>query len=231
MDLSVANLVRQAFKDLHTQHHNHLAIPQQASVEPHMALNSLALEPQLAWQATLEVLPAFAQSRFTPPENWPAWIECLAPTGWLLNALGEFPQRLAMDSVLEGDTASPTLADTPPLPQGNSPADHLLTASLLRQAGQLENAAARLNLVSEPAWTDCITSERAALQWQQGNYSAAEKLWLSCQPSPGTLYNRALARRIAGDNTQASTLFNQAAAAWPETSPWHHLARVCELVT
>ena len=95
MDLSVANLVRQAFKDLHTQHHNHLAIPQQASVEPHMALNSLALEPQLAWQATLEVLPAFAQTRFTPPENWPAWIECLPPTGWLLHALGEFPLPVA----------------------------------------------------------------------------------------------------------------------------------------
>ena len=121
MDLSVANLVRQAFKDLHTQHHNHLAIPQQASVEPHMALNSLALEPQLAWQATLEVLPAFAQTRFTPPENWPAWIECLPPTGWLLHALGEFPQRLAMDSVLEGDTASPTLADTPPSPASAPP--------------------------------------------------------------------------------------------------------------
>jgi hypothetical protein len=80
-------------------------------------------------------------------------------------------------------------------------------------------------------WADSVTNERAALAWQQGDCAAAEKLWESCAALPGILYNRALARRAAGEDAQARALFDQAAKAWPETSPWHHLARVCALVS
>lgn len=231
MELSVARLARRALHQMCSQDQKNLALPVQGAVEPHMAVDSLALEPELAWQATLEVLPSAIRSQLATPAGWPAWMERLGPTGWLVHAVGEFPQRLAMESVLEGDPIAPVLADTPPLPQGKHPADHLLAGALLRQAGQYAAASARLDQVTLTDWADCLTNERAALAWQQGDFAAAEKLWATCVAVPGILYNRALARHAAGDKNQALELFNKAATAWPENSPWHHLARVCALVS
>ncbi len=229
MELSVAQLVRRALQQMGHQHQHNLALPAQGAVEPHMAVDSLALEPELAWQATLEVLLSPLRAQLTTPPGWPAWMERLPATGWLVHAVGEFPQRLAMESVLEGDLLSPALVDTPPLPHGKSPADHLLAAALLRQAGQFAEASARLDRVTVLDWADSVTNERAALAWQQGDCAAAKKLWESCAALPGILYNRALARCAAGQLDTARELFNRAAEAWPDTSPWHHLARVCKL--
>jgi len=229
MEMSVAQIVRQALQNLATRREANLAIPESGAVEPHMAVDSLALEPALAWQATLEVLPKPFRTQLITPAGWPAWMERLPATGWVVHALGEFPQRLDMESVLKDDFVSSVLEDHPGLPTGNCPVDQLFSAALSRQAGQWRQAQHYLDRLTETCLVESVINERAALAWQQGDRRAAEKLWESCPPLPGILYNRALARCAAGQMNVASELFSRAAEGWPESSPWHHLARVCEL--
>ena len=229
MELSVAQLVRQALQNLSSRQEAKLAAPERGAVEPHMAADSLVLEPELAWQANLEVLPRPFRTLLATPAGWPSWMERLPPTGWVVHALGEFPQRLEMESVLKDDYVAPVLEDPPCPPAGRAPVDHLLGAALFRQAGRWKQASASLDQINDAAWVDTVVNERAALAWQQGDRRTAELLWESCSASPGILYNRALAKCAAGQTDLARELFNRAAEAWPETSPWHHLARVCEL--
>lgn len=235
MDLALSDLLREALAKLGREQRDGLAVGQQGSMEPHMAGNSLALEPEVAWQATLEVVPAELRGQLKVPAGWPEWMESLPPTGWLVHALGEFPQRLDMDGVLDGEPMHRAGVSPDEAPVGlagkSSVVNGLMEVALLRQAGRWEEAQQQLRQIPADQETEGVRrNEEAALAWAQGKVAEAGRLWEACGETAGVLYNRGLVQRAQGDAEVARELFTRAAEKWPEESPWHHLARVCALV-
>jgi tetratricopeptide (TPR) repeat protein len=111
------------------------------------------------------------------------------------------------------------------------PVEALFAAALLRTAQQFHECAELLQLIrqSNPVGlNDMIANEEAALAWQRGDHDRAAELWARHprQDSPVVQFNRGLAALFVNDRESARELFGQAAAALPESSAWHHLAKL-----
>ena len=233
MELTVPRLVRQAFSQLNKNYHSNLSKAPVGLLEPHSRANSLHLPPELAWSAATEALPASHRSQLPAPTGWALWLENLPGTGWPIHALGEFPQRLVIDALLQAPWLPETVGaagTSLPVVAGNAPAQRLLRGALLRQAGRLPEAAEQLAEPVPADWQACQINEQAALAWYQGDLPGAERLWLQAGPQAGALYNLGLVSQAKGDSTQARSFFAAAADAWPESSAWHHTALVCQLL-
>jgi hypothetical protein len=110
-------------------------------------------------------------------------------------------------------------------------AEALLAAAALRLARQLDAAAALLAEVRRQApvsWEPLLINEEAALAWHRGDTGHAAQLWSSHphQDNPVVQFNRGLAFLFDDQTAEAKQLLAASAAALPEKSAWHHLARM-----
>ena len=75
-------------------------------------------------------------------------------------------------------------------------------------------------------WRAAWTNEKAALAWHQGQTESARALWSAMEPSVPVLFNRGMAALFLGETAQGRAALDEAIARLPESSAWHHLARL-----
>lgn len=110
-------------------------------------------------------------------------------------------------------------------------AEAVFAAAALRLANQYDAASELLEEIRRTApaeYGSVLLNEEAALAWHQGELEEAGRLWAKHpgQQSPAILFNRGLAALFAGGSAEAAPLLTRAADALPESSAWHHLARL-----
>jgi tetratricopeptide (TPR) repeat protein len=66
----------------------------------------------------------------------------------------------------------------------------------------------------------------AALAWHRGEADKALALWEKQEPLAPVLFNRGMAAVFLGRTDLARASLDAAVAQLPETSAWHHLARL-----
>lgn len=219
-------------------------------VELYQASDLLAVSPQKAlteaWEAALrlvdkETVLGLSPGRFRPPSAWSLLVRRVPPRSLVPCCVGVFPQvvrdpspLLAPDRrQLFGEASSSVdLAEILPwgheqLAQGRR-AEALFAVGMLRLAGDVKAAQDLLEAVaavSPPTWADLLTNERAATAWFLGDLAEAGRLWAAHrrQDNGVVLFNRGVTALCQGQ-PDAVAFLGQAAAQWPENSPWHHLA-------
>ncbi len=208
-------------------------------VEPYEAAPVQPVDPALAWTDALAAAGHFqtAQTNWTTPPDWPALVAAQEPAVALTFSLGNFPQMVRnLHPLLAGGDltalrAGPVRgAPAPALAEwARSEAGYpqtLLAAGVLRLAGQFDEAADLLRCKPPAEWKAAHANEEAALAWHRGRADEAAALWQKQSESAPVLFNRGMAALFLGDAVTAHEALTRAAAALPETSAWHHLARL-----
>jgi tetratricopeptide (TPR) repeat protein len=209
-------------------------------VVPHDATPMQPVDPKLAWT------DALAPARYlggtekprpaAAPSEWAHLVASEEPVLSLAFALGNFPQLVRnLPALLGGEPISPASLPTRALElpalvkwarqQAGTPRA-LLAAGILRLARHFDQAE-ELLAAAVPAGSEALAgNERAALAWHRGEWERALELWQDLPESVPVLFNRGMALLFLGHAIQAREALTKAAAGLPETSAWHHLARL-----
>jgi hypothetical protein len=218
-------------------------------VELHQASQLLMLDPLAvladAWFPAQQLAPRLGvrAGQFRPPPDWVRLVRHLEPVRFLPCCLGSFPQLVRDPQAFlnAGGPEPPPVPRWPTLAVGEveawgwhqlrhgPPHGCLFAMATLRLAGQTDAARRLLDALAvqpPPGWDLLLANERAALEWFAGAWDKAEAGWSQAPlaQEPVGLFNRGLSALGRGRN-EAAALFAQAAAAWPESNPWHHLAQ------
>ena len=210
-------------------------------VEPFESVPVQPVDPALAWSDALAAVghvPAAAKAEWTTPADWPALVAAQEPAVALAFSLGNYPQLVRnLHPLLAG--GNPAALRAGPTRGAAAPAlvewarnctaypQLLLAAGVLRLARQFDEADGLLKRNPPPAeWQATHANEEAALAWHRGDAEAAAALWAKKPESTPVVFNRGMAALFLGDGAAARAALTKAAAALPETSAWHHLARL-----
>jgi tetratricopeptide (TPR) repeat protein len=106
----------------------------------------------------------------------------------------------------------------------------LLAAGVLRLAHEFDRAS-RLLAECAPSlpkeWKAACQNEQAAVAWHSGRREEALGLWQDIESDHlPALFNRGMASLFLGKPAEAIVSLKQAIARLPESSSWHHLARL-----
>jgi tetratricopeptide (TPR) repeat protein len=222
-----------------------------SEVIPHQAVTFFAVDPRTALREAVHaatLLPeakGFEAANLKTPPDWASLVQHQEPLFAVPLWLGSFPQlvrdvtplmsaaRLAELQADQGATAESTgVADWGRQMLAKSRlAEAAFAIGTLRLTRELDAAAelfAELRKQAPAEWEAVLANEEAALAWHRGDTAKAAELWAKHreQDSAVILFNRALADLFAGRRSEAAARFEKAAAAIPETSGWHHLARL-----
>ena len=216
-------------------------------VEPFEAVPVQPVDPRLAWEEALAVLPFFSPGANNPsckaPPDWSAAVAAQEPAVAVPFCVGNFPQmvrslhpllRAADLTKLRPDPrrplAVPALADWAGRAAGNNEYPQALIAvGSLRLAQGFDVAAELLAIVRAQApepWRAAAANEEAALAWHRGHADEAAALWQGQAPAAPVLFNRGMAALFLGRPGQARAPLAQAVGQIPQTSGWHHLGRL-----
>jgi hypothetical protein len=205
---------------------------------PYEAVPVQPVDPRLAWEDALAssrlLQPGVA---FKTPPDWSALVQGQEPAVALAFGLGNFPQLVRnLQPLLSGGdlTALRSLPVRSAVPapllawahQQQEPARRLLAAAVLRLAGDFDGAAAHLQATFPPEWQTLVANEEATLAWHRGDGARAAERWAAQPDSAPVWFNRGMAALFLGRTAQAIAPLTRAAEALPETSAWHHLARL-----
>jgi tetratricopeptide (TPR) repeat protein len=208
-------------------------------VTPYEAVPVQPVDPALAFRETLEVrrfFPVAARGSWAAPPDWPAVVAAHEPEVSVAFCLGNFPQLVRNLHPLLADSPSavrvnvgrpvsvPALLDW--TEKAREPHARLLAAGALRLARQFELAGKLLSQVTDKAWQALRANEEASLAWHRGQTEDAFRMWQAQESSLPVLFNRGMAALFLGQTGAAREALEQAAAGLPETSSWHHLARL-----
>jgi tetratricopeptide (TPR) repeat protein len=210
-------------------------------VTPYDAGPVQPIDPKLAWEeATIGLAAA---GKIATPPNWPQLVAAHEPVVALAFAAGNFPQlvrnlhMILHESKLESlrpqagrPTAAPGLEEwaNQAVAKGKF-AQAIVALGAMRLAKQFEQAEKFIEQVegSVPAnYRAAWQNEKAALLWHKGEAEKARELWGEQEPSLAVLFNRGMADLFLGDRAGAAQALNQVVQKIPETSAWHHLARL-----
>jgi tetratricopeptide (TPR) repeat protein len=213
-------------------------------VEAYEAIPTQSVDPRQAWDGAVEVIQHFAPKAKIPtrlPAGWSALVNALPSATGLPMAVVNFPQSVRdLPALLQmnapNEAAAPVAIDDAALVSSiesnitsSQPIDWLVAVGLMRLAGRFESA---LRFVSEKSaripkdLADAWANEKAALAWQMGDRKQAAMIWKSLSDSAPVLFNRGMAELFAGSPAAACDQFKAAIAQLPESSSWHHLARL-----
>jgi hypothetical protein len=208
-------------------------------VTPYEAVPVQPVDPALAFKETLEVrrfFPAAAQGTWTAPPEWPTVVAAHEPEVSVAFCLGNFPQLVRnLHPLLTGSLTAVRVNVGRPVSvpallewadKAREPHARLLAAGALRLARQFDQAGEMLSKVTAQEWQALRTNEEAALAWHRGQTEDAFKMWQAQEPSLPVLFNRGMAALFLGQTDTAHDALGQAATGLPETSSWHHLARL-----
>jgi hypothetical protein len=208
-------------------------------VTPYEAVSVQPVDPAVAFKETLEVRRAFpvaAQGTWTAPPDWPAVVAAHEPEVSVAFCLGNFPQLVRnLHPLLTGGLTAVRMnvgrpVSVPALSEWadktHEPHARLLAAGALRLARQFDQAGEVQGTVTAPEWRAFRANEEAALAWHRGQAGDAFRMWQAQEASVPVLFNRGMAALFLGQTDAARDALGQAAAGLPETSSWHHLARL-----
>jgi len=204
------------------------------------------LDPKLAWDEALAVLPWYATGSTKRPQAPPQWAQLVSGHESVVAvacSAGNFPQLMRnFHDIL----SLPNLADLRPVAGRAAVVAELtpwvekvgasqqfpqmvLALGALRLA---KNFDAAENFIAEhdasiPAeWRTGWENEKAAVLWHSGRHDEARKAWDALDATPPVLFNRGMAALFAGDTAIAKQHLTAAIAQLPTTSAWHHLGRL-----
>ncbi len=204
------------------------------------------LDPKLAWDESLAVLPLIASaptSRVKAPPHWSHLVAHHESIVAVAFCAANFPQLMRnFQQIL----TKPNLAEMRPTPGRPTTAtdlstwqdevakrksfpEMLLVVGALRLAKHFDAADIflRTHDASVPSdWRAAWDNEKAALAWHRGRHDEARKLWDAQAPSVPVLFNRGMAALFAGDNAGAKQHLTAAVAKLPAIGAWHHLGRL-----
>jgi hypothetical protein len=104
-----------------------------------------------------------------------------------------------------------------------------VTLGVLRMARQFERADqfVQTHEPNVPAdWRVAWDNEVAALAWHRGEHEPAAAAWNKQPESVPIWFNRGMAALFLGRVAEARVWLTRAADLLPESSSWHHLARL-----
>jgi hypothetical protein len=216
-----------------------------AEVTPFEAGPVQPIDPRLAWEEAVAAAAYFqsglAAKEWPVPTQWGSLVADQEPAVALAFCLGNYPQMVRNFHLIL-QKAKP--AHVPASPGRSIPAlvewagqvaakrqypQVLLALGILRLAKNFEPAQAFVqsnDALVPPEWRAAWNNEKAALAWHQGQSPAALAIWDAMEPAVPVLFNRGMARLFQGNNAKGRTSLNEVIAQLPETSSWHHLARL-----
>lgn len=240
---SLANLLSRYLERQALDQAEGLAGPLDSEVQPFEAAPVQAMDPRLAWSEALATSDFFgidcAQSKAVP--DWPTLVRAHEPVMALAMGIGNFPQLVrdlhkllnAGDRVQLQPSTSCRVLPVPDLiawsRQASSMAERMLALGSLRLAGQFTLArelAAHWQADVPPEWLDSWKNEQAVLDWQSGNCEEARRSWRQMSDSVAVYFNRGVSEVFGGDPESARANLQRAIDKIPESSAWHHLARL-----
>lgn len=219
-------------------------------VEPFQSVPLQITDPATAFREATEAAGYFSgvdknawQSLAAPPD-WPALVRqqsvvaipfCLANFPHMLCEVTPLlrTDKLSTLSSIPGRTAIPTdfLPWGKAMIRSSKLNEGLFASAALRVAGDFASARQLLDNVREKApadWAGLLLNEEAALAWHSGDIDRAQMLWDNHpeKDNAALLFNRGIARLFKDKRDDAAPLFESAAHALPQSSSWHHLARL-----
>ena len=226
-------------------HQDGLARPAvEGDVLPYESGPAQPVEPRLAWEEAAAVFrfypPAPAKAAKAPPE-WALVVAAQDPVTALPFCAGHFPQMVRdVHALLRGDLQGPPATHQPVAAealtawaeetvQKDAWPQVVLALGMLRLTRQFELAAEGFHVRGGevPAeWRAAWANEEASLAWQQGQRREAAALWQAQPESMPVLFNRGMAALFLGEPRGTRSALRQAADQLPESSAWHHLARL-----
>lgn len=223
-----------------------------SEVEPHETYGAVRIDPRSAWSDAIEALRAFGLPlhvrHLTAPPEWNRLVSLAeARATWLPMAAGNYPQRVGdLDALLHAASLSELRPLHPPHESGMAVAtpirnwvaqamaseslpNLLLAAGVLRRLEAftetervLTFAQSLLDAAGSVAWAN----EKAALLWHRGRWEEAAHEWDKLPDSPVVHFNRGMSALFLGPTESARLWLARAGADLPESSSWHHLARL-----
>jgi tetratricopeptide (TPR) repeat protein len=240
-DFSLAELFRNYLKRQVVAQATGLGYAEPADeVVPYEAVPVQPVDPRLAWDNAVAVLPHLAPGLAPPavPPDWPTLVAAGEPAVAVAFCLGNFPQMVRnLQPLLGGDLAA--LRALPPARSAATPGllewanethrgvPALLAAGVLRLAGQFDDAAEVLRGADVPASLQALqANEAAALEWHRGQADEALASWQAQPASVPVHFNRGMAALFLGRIEDAHAALTEAVGQLPETSAWHHLGQL-----
>jgi hypothetical protein len=205
----------------------------EASVEPHEVASAFVAYPKAAWNEAVAAAKLLGVTDSIPvPGDWAAFVQQAGPVDCLPLAIGHFPQQVSdVSRLLEGKRTTPSVrsntwtAKPAKLPILN----HLLNAADARLSGRWSEAEKQLadaeKIASTDAFKTLVKNERAALALAKGDTATATKLWTELSPTAVGAFNLGVTAMMQ-NKADAKKWFTEAAERLPETSSWHHLAKM-----
>lgn len=195
-------------------------------VTPYEAAPAQPVDPRLAWGEALAVVswlcPGIDCRQWKVPADWSRRVSSHEPAYAVAFGLGNFPQlvRNLLPLLQTRDLASLLSAE-----RGVGLEDW--GSRILRSNPQpaIRNPQSK-QAKADAEWQALLANEEAALAWHRGRHEEAAGLWRDQPDSVPVHFNRGMAALFLGDSTRARAELSQAAARLPESSAWHHLARI-----
>ena len=210
-----------------------------SEVTPYEAGPVQPIDPKVAWEEALVALSVVglkAKSAKAPP-GWVQLVGQNEPHVAIAFCVGNFPQLVRHFHLLLQKQTNPLPApgaaiDVPQFLEwaGQATAFPQAIQALagLRLSRQFDRADAFLaKMPAIPTeWKAAWDNEVAALAWHRGDTTAAVALWKSQPPTLPVRFNLAMASLFLGDVPMARIVLEQVIGELPESSGWHHLARL-----
>ncbi|MCS7046734.1 MAG: hypothetical protein NZO58_10290 [Gemmataceae bacterium] len=222
-----------------------LAMFEAGQVTPYDAGPVQPIDPQPAWAEAVTALgPTWAGVKLAPPPHWPQLVASHEPVVALAWCVGNFPQLvrnfhaiLRYDNLAHLRPAGGRPVNAPALlewaqqvaAQQQFP-EAILAVGALRLAQHFDQASWLLETLDRDvpaAWRAVWVNERAALAWHRGDADEAVRQWRAAEPTLPVRFNRAMADLFSGNAVDSvSSRLKELVVHLPETSGWHHLARL-----
>ncbi len=206
----------------------------EAGVEPHEVMAGFTADARSTWTEATAAAKFFGVKDFPTalPGEWSAHSRT-ASADFLPLALGHFPQQVRDVNALLSPEKKPKQSDESrgwTATSAKSPlANAILQASAARAGSHFAEAERLLtqaeSLATDNAAAQLVQNEQAALLWQQGQRAAAVAAW-KLSDSPVAAFNLGMAALANGQKVEALGHLKTAAEQLPESSGWHHLARL-----
>jgi tetratricopeptide (TPR) repeat protein len=222
---------------------NETILPEMGEVIPHEARLGIRVDAQQAWNAASKATECFTGKRpKTPSADWVRLAQSVPGVMALPFAVGLFPQMVTpLDRLIDHKPGRPFSQDIERASTGLIERFHqkaaepdlsmnefLLAVNCLRLVGAFEEALSllnhRLKLLASDAECEMVQNEIATTLWFQGNFEAAQSIWLALKSTAVVEFNLGMSDLFAGRVDKGHEHLQQAMNLLEEDDPWFHLA-------
>jgi hypothetical protein len=208
-------------------------------VTPYEAGPVQPIDPKLAWDESLAVLPFLGQSAqgLKAPAGWVNLVAQAEPQVAIAFCVGNYPQLVRdfhkLLQQIDLTNSRPSDANPLSVPNLSEWADKaagfpqsIVALAAHRLTKQFDRARRVTNITAPAEWQAAWDNERAALAWHAGRADEAIALWRKQRQTLPVRFNLAMAALFSGRSKSVKSELEAVMAELPENSAWHHLARL-----